>query len=60
MRQLKSVKAMPHITIHIPAANIVELDLLVGQRLYFSRSEAIRVAIQDLLRREVWLKKKGE
>ena len=45
------------ISVKIPEAYLEGLDILVRiKRLYPNRSEAIRVAIRDLLRRELWEK----
>ncbi len=40
------------ISVHIPAQMLQELDSLVKTGAYPSRSEAIRVAIRDLILRE--------
>lgn len=42
------------ISVHLPEAYIEGLNELVDLKLYPNRSEAIRVAIRDLLRRELW------
>ncbi|MCX8204345.1 MAG: ribbon-helix-helix domain-containing protein [Candidatus Nezhaarchaeota archaeon] len=42
------------LTVHLPEAYIRGLDELVSRRLYPSRSEAIRVAVRDLLKAELW------
>jgi len=42
------------LTVHLPDAYIEGLNQLVNLKLYPNRSEAIRVAIRDLLRRELW------
>jgi len=42
------------ITLYVPEPYIKNLDMLVGQKMYPNRSEAIRLAIRDLLYREVW------
>ena len=42
------------LTVHLPDAYIEGLNRLVDLKLYPNRSEAIRVAIRDLLRRELW------
>jgi Arc/MetJ-type ribon-helix-helix transcriptional regulator len=42
------------ITFKIPKAYLDELDGLVKAGLFPSRSEAIRVAVRDLLQRELW------
>ena len=42
------------ITVKVPKAYLEELNRLVEAGLFPSRSEAIRIAIRDLLRRELW------
>ena len=42
------------LTVHLPDAYIKGLDELVNRRLYPNRSEAIRVAVRDLLKTELW------
>jgi len=46
---------MKLVTVKMPDAYIEGLDELVRNGRYSSRSEAIRIAIRDLLRRELWL-----
>ena len=41
----------------LPEACLVGLDELVRSGMYPSRSAAIRAAIRDLLKREVWAKR---
>jgi antitoxin ParD1/3/4 len=45
---------MKLVTLHIPEQYIEGLEQLVDSRLYPNRSEAIRIAIRDLLKRELW------
>ncbi|MHA1595663.1 MAG: ribbon-helix-helix domain-containing protein [Candidatus Baldrarchaeia archaeon] len=46
---------MKLISVKIPDAYLEGLEILVKvKKLYPNRSEAIRVAIRDLLRRELW------
>ncbi len=45
---------MRAITLHLPEPYIRALDTLVRQQLYPNRAEAIRVAVRDLLKVEVW------
>jgi len=40
---------MKLITLHVPEYYLKALDLLVKQKLYPSRAEAIRIAIRDLI-----------
>jgi len=42
------------LTVHLPDAYIKGLDELVNKRLYPNRSEAIRMAVRDLLKAELW------
>jgi len=42
------------VTVLIPEAYLMGLDKLVEEDLYPSRSAAVRFAVQDLLRRELW------
>ena len=42
------------VTFLLPEAYLAGLDKLVEEGLYPSRSAAVRFAVQDLLRREVW------
>lgn len=46
---------MKVISINIPEKYIYELEELVRQEFYLSRSEAIRAAVRDLLKRELWM-----
>ncbi len=43
------------ITVKMSDVYISSIDKLVEKGMYPSRSEAIRVAIRDLLRRELWI-----
>ena len=47
---------MKLVTLYLPEAYIKALDWLVDKKYYSSRAEAIRVAIRDLLNKEVWNK----
>ena len=47
------------LTVHLPEAYIHGLDELVKMGLYPNRSEAIRVAVRDLLSRELWRNRAG-
>ena len=47
---------MKLVTVHLPQEFIVGLDDLVRQRRYPNRSEAIRIAIRDLLKEELWVR----
>ncbi|MFQ6124700.1 MAG: ribbon-helix-helix domain-containing protein [Candidatus Heimdallarchaeota archaeon] len=46
---------MKLVTVHLPQEFINGLDELVWQRRYPNRSEAIRNAIRDLLKGELWV-----
>ncbi len=45
---------MKLITLHLPEKYLKELDSLVNHRFYYSRADAIRSAVRDLLSKEVW------
>ncbi|MGQ4912029.1 MAG: ribbon-helix-helix domain-containing protein [Candidatus Thorarchaeota archaeon] len=45
---------MKLVTLHIPEQYVEGLERLVSNNLYPNRSEAIRIAIRDLLKRELW------
>ena len=49
---------MKLITLHIQESYIKYLDELVYENYYPNRAEAIRMAVRDMLVREVWEKKK--
>ena len=51
---------MKLITIHLPEPYIQALDQLVNEKMYPNRSEAIRFAVRDMLKEEVWEKKVDE
>ncbi|MCX8205088.1 MAG: ribbon-helix-helix domain-containing protein [Candidatus Nezhaarchaeota archaeon] len=42
------------VSVHLPEAYIDGLNKLIDLKLYPNRSEAIRAAIRDLLRKELW------
>ena len=48
-------KRMRPITVHLPERYLKYLERLVELGLYPSRSEAIRVAIRDLVMKELWV-----
>ncbi len=52
MPKTKSKEKMALISVHIPKQMLEELDELVTRGIFPSRSEAIRIAIRDLLYRE--------
>ncbi len=45
---------MKLVTVHLPNEFLYGLDELVRMQKYPTRSEAIRVAIRDLLKDELW------
>lgn len=51
---------MQLITVHIPEAYLEGLDSLVSERVYPNRSEAIRVAVRDMLKTELTMFLKGQ
>jgi antitoxin ParD1/3/4 len=42
------------IAVHLPEKIIDDIQRLVDRGLYPNRSETIRIAIRDLLKRELW------
>lgn len=46
---------MTPVTVHLPPEFLNGLDELVRLQKYATRSEAIRVAVRDLLKDELWL-----
>jgi len=52
MPKTKAKEKMVLISVHIPKQMLEELDELVKKGVFPSRSEAIRIAIRDLLLRE--------
>ncbi len=49
---------MKIVTVKMPEDYIAALDELVKRGLFTSRSEAIRIAVRDLLMKELWEKSK--
>ncbi len=45
---------MKLVTLHVPSTYLLGLEKLVDSNLYPNRSEAIRIAIRDLLKKELW------
>ena len=45
---------MKLIAVHLPDRIVTDIQALVEKGLYPNRSEAIRIAIRDLLKRELW------
>ncbi len=52
MPRTKSKEKMVLISVHVPKQMLEELDSLISRGVFPSRSEAIRIAIRDLLLRE--------
>jgi len=48
------------VTVKMPEAYVEAIDELVKKGRFANRSEAIRVAIRELLRRELWIKEMEE
>jgi antitoxin ParD1/3/4 len=49
---------MKLVTVLLPEAYLEGLDDLVRANMYPSRSSAIRAAVRDLLKRELWARRK--
>lgn len=49
---------MKMITLHLPEPYLLALDRLVKEKKYPNRSEAIRIAVRDLLKDEAWAMKR--
>jgi len=47
------------VSVHLPEKYVELLELLVKERLYPSRSEAIRAAVRDLINKELWRQRNG-
>jgi len=52
MPKTKSKEKMVLISVHLPKQMLEEIDELTSQGVFPSRSEAIRIAIRDLLYKE--------
>lgn len=50
------MRRMRLVTVKMPEAYVEAIDELVRKGRFTSRSEAIRVAIRELLRRELWIR----
>ncbi len=46
---------MKLITVNLPEAYVTGIERLILEKLYPNRSEAIRIAVRDLLKRELWV-----
>ena len=51
---------MKMITLYLPEPYLEALDKLVNERYYPNRAEAIRTAILDMIREELWSRKSLE
>ncbi|MEM4699695.1 MAG: ribbon-helix-helix domain-containing protein [Candidatus Nezhaarchaeales archaeon] len=51
---MSSKSELKIVTVHLPESYVEGLDALVSLRRYPNRSEAIRVAVRDLLKAELW------
>jgi len=58
MPKSKAKEKMVLISVHLPKEMLQELDEMVSQGRFPSRSEAIRVAVRDLILRESGLKQR--
>ena len=47
------------IAVHLPEKILTDIQKLVENGLYPNRSEAIRIAIRDLLKHELWGRSQG-
>jgi len=47
------------IAVHLPERILTDIQRLVENGLYPNRSEAIRIAIRDLLKHELWGRNQG-
>ncbi|MFX0169292.1 MAG: ribbon-helix-helix domain-containing protein [Candidatus Hodarchaeota archaeon] len=45
---------MKLITVNLPEAYVNGIEKLIVEKLYPNRSEAIRIAVRDLLKKELW------
>ncbi len=45
---------MKLITVNLPEAYVTGIERLILEKLYPNRSEAIRIAVRDLLKKELW------
>ncbi len=48
------------IAVHLPERILQDIQRLVDSGLYPNRSEAIRIAIRDLLKHELWGRRSGK
>ncbi len=50
---------MKLVTVKLPERLIADIDQLVKVGIYHNRSDAIRAAVRELLRRELWQSSQG-
>ena len=50
---------MKLVTVKLPERLIADMDQLVKAGIYHNRSDAIREAVRELLRRELWQSSQG-
>ena len=60
MPRTKAQEKMVLLSVHLPKQLLEELDRLVAEGLFPSRSEAIRTAVWELVRREKYEKQQHE
>jgi Arc/MetJ-type ribon-helix-helix transcriptional regulator len=60
MPRTKSKEKMVLLSVHLPEQLLEELDRLVAEGVFPSRSEAIRTAVWELVRRESQRRGEGE
>src|SRR5437879_546422 len=53
------IDSLKLVTVKLPEKLITDVDQLVKAGIYHSRSDAIRAAVRDLLRRELWHTSQG-
>lgn len=54
LRKIRLAVSLRLVTVKLPEKLIDDVDQLVKAGIYHSRSDAIRAAVRDLLRRELW------
>jgi len=59
MLEIKEKENLELVSVHLPRKYIELLNLLVRQGLYPSRSEAIRIAVRDLIHKEILILEKS-
>ncbi|MCL1970447.1 MAG: ribbon-helix-helix domain-containing protein [Candidatus Bathyarchaeota archaeon] len=59
-KEEKAKKGMKLVTVLLPEAHLEALDELVRMKMYQNRSAAIRNAVRDMVKQELWGSKKLE